>query len=351
MRYTAKIKGRGSSSNPVNRFEKIDFVPDFQEFDSVNKPKTTYFNDNTKKIITYNNSPDIIFDASINPYRGCEHGCVYCYARPTHEYLGLSAGLDFETKIFVKINAPDLLSKELGSKKWIPKPIAISGATDCYQPAERKFEITRKCLKVFSQFKNPVGIVTKNYLVTRDMDILKELSEYDCINVVISITTLDSKLSNKMEPRASHPSYRLKAIEKLSEKGIPVMVLIAPVIPGLTDHEIPKIIEESVNAGAKQAGFVILRLPHGVKDIFINWLELSYPERKNKVVHRIESIRNGKLNSSQFFDRMKGKGLFSKQIKDIFDMSCKKTGIQGNRIKLDTSHFKRVNLRQLSLFE
>lgn len=345
-----KIKGRGTSSNPVNRFERIDFVPAEEEYENLTKPKTLFFRDNTRKLITFNNSPDIPFEASINPYRGCEHGCVYCYARPNHEYLGLSAGLDFETKIFVKQNAPALLRKELSSKKWIPKPIAISGVTDCYQPAEKHFKITRECLEVLANFKNPAGIVTKNYLVTRDIDILSKLAEFNGVHVVISVTTLDSELARKMEPRASQPLYRLKAIEKLSENGIPVMVLIAPVIPGLTDHEIPKIIKSASDAGATGAGYVMLRLPYGVKDLFSDWLDENYPDRKNKVLHRIESVRDGKLNSKEFYKRMKGEGIFAEQVKKIFELSCRKHGFDKNRFSFDCSKFRRASENQLEMF-
>ena len=350
MNFDYKIKGRGVSSNPKNRFEKIDFIPDTEDLELEYKPQTTYYLDNTKKIITHNDSPDIPFEASINPYRGCEHGCIYCYARPTHEYFGLSAGLDFETKIFVKKNAPELLKKELNSNKWRPKPIAISGVTDCYQQAEKHFKITRKCLEVLLEFRNPVGIVTKNYLVTRDIDVLQSLSEFNCVEVVISLTTLDSDLSSKMEPRASHPTYRLKAIEKLAANGIPVMVLIAPVIPGLNDHEIPQIIEKSVEVGASNAGFVMLRLPYGVKDMFSKWLELHYPHRLSKVMHRIESVRDGELNSSEYFTRMRGVGIFSEQIKEIFYLSCKKHGIISKSNNLEIKHFKRFS-EQMELFQ
>ena len=213
------VKGRGSQENPAGRFERIDFVGDDDAAAADGAPATVYYTDHTKTIIAYNNSPDISFDASINPYRGCEHGCVYCYARPTHEYLGLSAGLDFETKIFVKQNAPELLRRELGSAKWVPKPIAISGVTDCYQPAEKHFRITRKCLEVLREFRNPVGVITKNYLVTRDADIFAEMAGIGCASVVISVTTLDGELSRKMEPRASQPEYRLRAIARLADAG------------------------------------------------------------------------------------------------------------------------------------
>ena len=345
-----KIKGRGSSSNPANRFDKIDFIPDEEFYKDETKPKTEFFKDTSKTIITYNKSPDINFEASINPYRGCEHGCVYCYARPNHEHLGLSAGLDFETKIFVKENAPELLIKELSSKKWKPQTIAISGVTDCYQPCEKHFEITRRCLEILNEFRNPVGIVTKNHMVTRDIDILKELAEINAAVVMISITTLDSTLARLMEPRTSQPELRLKAIKQLTEIGIPVGVLIAPVIPGLTDHEIPKIIESAVEAGAKYAGYVMLRLPFGVKDIFTNWLEQHYPGKKNKVLNRVMSVRDGKLYVSEIFNRQKGQGVFAEQVAKMFEIACRKNGIDKNRVNLSTDKFNNPYKKQLELF-
>ena len=344
------IKGRGSPENPAGRFERIDFVADGETFRTDGTPKTVYYRDRTKTIISYNQSPDVSFDASINPYRGCEHGCVYCYARPTHEYLGLSAGLDFETKIFVKQNAPELLRKELRSARWIPKPIAMSGVTDCYQPAEKHFRITRKCLEVLREFRNPVGIVTKNYLVTRDLDILSEMAAIGCASVIISVTTLDGELSRKMEPRASQPEYRLRTIARLADAGIPVTVLIAPVIPGLTDHEIPAIMKEASVRGAQDAGYVMLRLPYGVGDIFSSWLERHYPDRKKKVLGRIESMRDGGLNSSEYRVRMRGKGIFAEQTEKIFRVSYGKFNFSGRKTPLDVSLFRRGGASQLSLF-
>lgn len=345
-----KIKGRGSSFNPANRFDKIDFIPDEEFYKDETKPKTEFFRDTTKTIIAYNSSPDINFEASINPYRGCEHGCVYCYARPNHEHLGLSAGLDFETKIFVKENAPELLKKELSSKKWKPQTIAISGVTDAYQPCEKHFEITRRCLEILNEFSNPVGIVTKNHMVTRDIDILKELAEINAAIVMISITTLDSTLARLMEPRTSQPELRLKAIKQLTENGIPVGVLVAPVIPGLTDHEIPQIIEKAVEAGAKYAGYVMLRLPFGVKDIFTNWLEQHYPGKKSKVLNRVMSVRDGKLYVPEFFNRQKGEGVFAEQVAKMFEISCRKNGIDKNRVNLSTDKFNNPYKKQLELF-
>lgn len=345
-----KIKGRGSSFNPANRFDKIDFIPDEEFYKDETKPKTEFFKDTAKTIIAYNSSPDINFEASINPYRGCEHGCVYCYARPNHEHLGLSAGLDFETKIFVKENAPELLKKELSSKKWKPQTIAMSGVTDAYQPCEKHFEITRRCLQVLNEFSNPVGIVTKNHMVTRDIDILKELAEINAAIVMISITTLDSTLARLMEPRTSQPELRLKAIKQLTENGIPVGVLVAPVIPGLTDHEIPQIIEKAVEAGAKYAGYVMLRLPFGVKDIFTNWLEQHYPGKKSKVLNRVMSVRDGKLYVPEFFNRQKGEGIFAEQVAKMFEIACRKNGIDKNRVNLSTDKFNNPYKKQLELF-
>ena len=349
-RTAAGFKGRGSAENPANRFEKIDFEPSEEEISQGISPKTVFYKDSTKSIITYNDSPDVGFNAGINPYRGCEHGCIYCYARPTHEFLGFSLGLDFETKIFVKEDAPVLLRKELSSRKYKPETIAMSGNTDCYQPAERRFELTRSCLEVLEEFKNPVGIVTKNYLVTRDIDILKEFAAWNGIVVAVSITTLDPKVKRLMEPRTSEPSLRLKAIEELSNAGIPTIVMVAPVIPGLTDHEIPSIIESAANSGANGAGYIMLRLPYGVSDIFSKWLERHFPNRKDKVLNRIRSIRDGELNSKEFHDRMKGKGIFAEQVRDMFDVAKHKAGIEGSRIELSTEHFKRPGGTQLGLF-
>lgn len=345
-----KIKGRGAAENPANRFDKIEYVPSEEEISEGVSPKTIFYKDTSKSIITYNDSPDVGFDAGINPYRGCEHGCVYCYARPGHEYLGMSLGLDFETKIFVKENAPDLLKKELGAKKYNPKTIALSGNTDCYQPAERHFRITRSCLEVLAACYNPAAIVTKNYLVTRDIDILKGMNEWKGVVVAVSITTLDPELRRLMEPRTSSPEMRLRAIEELSSEGIPVIVMVAPVIPGLSDHEIPKIIQSAADAGARGAGYIMLRLPYGVSDIFTSWLEGNYPDRKDKVLNRIKSVRGGKLNSSEFHSRMRGEGIYADQVRDMFDIACRKAGIHGNNLELSTDNFKRPDGSQLTLF-
>src|SRR5438105_13603028 len=262
MKTPRPVRGRGSAGNPKNRFEAIERIPQpADDNDDTSSPHTQFLTDSSKSIIAYNDSPDVGFDASVNAYRGCEHGCVYCYARPSHEYLGFSAGLDFETKILVKEDAPELLREELMSKKYTPRMIAISGVTDPYQPIERKLQLTRRCLQVLAEFRNPVGIITKNHLVTRDIDVLQELAAHNAVSVHISVTTLDPQLANLMEPRASRPELRIAAIEALAKAGIPAGVMVAPIIPAITDHEMPAILTAAANAGGTTAGFVVLRLP------------------------------------------------------------------------------------------
>src|SRR5262252_2819669 len=259
---TEKTRGRGAASNPTNRFEKLSYESWNEEWDDPSR-QTVLLRDETRSIINYNDSPDVGFSASINPYRGCEHGCIYCFARPNHEYLGFSAGLDFETKILVKQDAPALLRRELMSTKWVPQVIAISGVTDAYQPIERRLQLTRRCLEVLAEFQNPVVIITKNELVTRDIDVLTKLAKHDAILVFVSVTSLDPELARELEPRALQPARRLATIEALAAAGIPVGTLVAPVIPGLTDHEMPAILSAAKKAGAVAAGYVPLRLPYG----------------------------------------------------------------------------------------
>src|SRR5439155_20505332 len=276
------------------------------------KPRraTQYFRDATKTIIAHNQSPDVGFETSINPYRGCEHGCIYCFARPTHEYLGLSAGLDFESKIMVKPDAPKLLEAELSSPKWKPQTLIMSGVTDPYQPVERKLRITRGCLEVLARFRNPVAIITKNGLVTRDLDLLHELATYNAAAVNISVTSLDSKLQRVLEPRTSLPEARLDAISQLRAAGIPTGVMVAPIIPGLTDHEVPRILEACANAGAQFAGYTVVRLPWAVAPLFEHWLEEHFPDRKEKVLGRIRHLRgNGRLNNPKWHTRITGEGI------------------------------------------
>ncbi len=341
------IKGRGASSNTPNRFEKDRYEAEMQEFDAYleeEKPllKTQFIKDSSRSIVTENNSPDVGFRFSINPYRGCEHGCAYCYARPTHEYLGYSAGLDFESKILIKNNAPQLLREKLTSRSWNPETIAISGVTDCYQPIERKLKLTRACLEVLADFRNPVGIITKNALVTRDLDVLQELNKYHAIMVFLSVTTLDEKLCADLEPRTSRPQARLKALETLAKAGIPVGVNVAPVIPGLTDHEMPNILKAASEVGATSAGFVPLRLPLSVSPLFVEWLQVHRPEKKEKVLSHIRSIRGGDLNSSQFGSRMRGEGVYADQLAKIFGLYTKKFGLNQKSIELSSADFRKT---------
>ena len=342
MTLSLPIHGRGAAENPANRFEKIDVVvdPDGDCAPAEGTPQTIYLKDSTRKIIAHNDSPDVGFEWSINPYRGCEHGCVYCYARPTHEWLGFSAGLDFETRIMVKMDAPELLREELSKKKWEPAVISVSGVTDCYQPVERKLEITRRCLAVMVEFGNPFGIVTKSHLVTRDIDLLAEAAKKNLCVVMVSVTTLDEKLSRLMEPRAAAPARRLDAIAKLTEAGVPVGVMVAPVIPGLTDHEAPAILKAAREAGALSAGYVPVRLPYGVKDLFEAWLSRHFPDRQAKVLNRIMEIRGGKLNESQFGKRMRGEGVWAEQLKRVFEVAKRRAGIDGGMPELSVEGFR-----------
>jgi DNA repair photolyase len=347
--------GRGASINPVGRFESIEYVTDenvdVSPEDTVAEA-TRFFRDPSRSIIASNDSPDVAFDRSINPYRGCEHGCIYCYARPTHEYLGYSAGLDFETKIMVKEDAPELLRKELSAKGWVPQVIGLSGVTDCYQPVERTAKLTRGCLEVLAEFRNPVFIVTKNHLVTRDIDVLRELARWSCVSVHLSVTTLDDALARAMEPRASAPQRRLDAIAELTAAGIPVCVLTAPIIPGLNDHEVPAILAEAARRGATTASYTVLRLPYAVKDLFTRWLEEVVPDRKEKVLNRIREMRDGKLNTTAFGARMKATGVFADQLRALFDVSCRREGLDRGWPQLSVEHFRRPEepRAQLTLF-
>lgn len=344
------LTSRGVLENPASRFERLMYEPDPAETSPDSVP-TCFFKDDTESIISSNDSLDVGFDKSVNPYRGCEHGCVYCYARPTHEYLGFSSGLDFETKIWVKEKAPLLLERELASPRWIPEPLAFCGVTDAYQPCERKFRLTRGCLEVALKFRNPVSIVTKSNIVTRDIDLLREFSAFNAVFVFITLTTLDKTLARKMEPRAPLPEIRLETVAALTEAGIPTGVLIAPVVPGLTDHEIPEILKSARQAGACRAGYSLLRLPYSVKSFFEGWLDFHFPDRKNKVLNQIRSIRGGKLNDSRFKVRMRGEGLFADQIHSVFKIIRRREGIPDGPIILNTDRFRRPGGSQLDLFQ
>jgi DNA repair photolyase len=343
-------RARGAVSNPPNRFEQIVFERD-EDWDPENDPApaTRFLRDNSQTLITYNESPDIPFNAGINPYRGCEHGCSYCYARITHEFLGFSAGLDFETRIMVKEDAPALLKKELSAKRWKPQLLAMSGVTDCYQPIERRLQLTRKCLAVLAEFRNPVGIITKNHLVTRDIDLLQELARHNAVGVNVSINSLDADLARRLEPRASSPRHRLAAVEVLAKAGIPVGVLVAPIIPGLNDHEVAKVLEAAGKSGARWAGMEILRLPLTVSAIFQDWLERNEPGKKAKILDRIRSMRGGKLNDPRFGERMRGHGVFADQIRQMFEVARRKAGLAEDAPALSTAAFRRPPGNQLEL--
>jgi DNA repair photolyase len=304
--------------------------------------------DASRSIIARNDSDDIPFDASLNPYRGCEHGCAYCYARPTHEYLGFSAGLDFETRLVVKHDAAELLRQELSRPRWQPQVLAMSGVTDPYQPIERQLRITRGCLQVLAEFRNPVAVITKNELVTRDTDLLGELAAHRAAGVMLSITTLDPALARAMEPRTSQPARRLRAIEQLVAGGVPCGVMIAPVIPGLNDHEIPAIIAAAAERGACSAGYIMLRLPGAVAPIFDDWLQRQLPERRGKILERIRDLRDGRLNDSRTGTRMRGEGPYAQQVEALFRGGLRRAGLSQERLGLSTAAFRRRG--QLGLF-
>lgn len=337
------MRTRGTRGNPPNRFEPVQRVPTPEESAGLEAghPDTRLLPDPSRTVVTTNESPDVGFDASLNPYRGCEHGCSYCYARPTHEYLGLSAGLDFETRILVKERAPELLRARLASRGWKPQVVALSGVTDAYQPAERRLGITRRCLEVLADFRNPVAIVTKSFLVTRDADLLAELARWNAASVGISVTTLDADLQRRMEPRAAPPHRRLAAIETLAGVGVPVGVMVAPIVPGLTDHEVPRILAAAAQAGARFAGRVVLRLPHGVKEIFDAWLAEHFPGRRSRVLSRVRALRGGRLYDARFGARQSGEGPWADEMAALFDLARRRAGLAASGPALSTASFRR----------
>ncbi|ABE63957.1 Radical SAM [Nitrobacter hamburgensis X14] len=348
-------RGRGAQSNVSGRYEteaRTAFDDGWQSLDELPPFKTTVAVDTARKVITRNDSPDIGFDRSINPYRGCEHGCVYCFARPSHAYLGLSPGLDFESKLFAKPDAPVLLEKELAAEGYEPKMIAIGTNTDPYQPIERDSKIMRGILEVLERTSHPVGIVTKSALVTRDIDILSRMAKRNLAKVAISVTSLDSKLARTMEPRASTPQRRLEALRMLSEAGIPTTVMVAPVIPALNDSEIERILDAAAHAGVREASYVLLRLPLEVRDLFREWLMANYPDRYRRVFALIRDMRNGRDYDSQWGERMKGTGPMAWMIGRRFEIACEKLGLNKRRLRLTTDHFAKPKRggQQLSLF-
>jgi DNA repair photolyase len=345
---TTPIRGRRTHENPTGRFERLlydtdeAFVQPDEDSGVVSaRPRTEFFRDHSRSIIARNESPDVGFEASFNPYRGCEHGCAYCFARPTHEYLGLSAGLDFETKIIVKDDAPALLRATLASPRWKPTPLGLSGVTDPYQPIERRLGLTRRCLEVLAEFRHPVIVVTKNHLVTRDVDLLADLAAHGACAVFVSVATLDAALARTLEPRTSSPERRLDAIATLARAGVPTGALVAPVIPALTDHEMPGILARCAQAGARFAGYVVLRLPHGVKSLFASWLEANCPEKKEKVLSRVRALRGGKLYDPSFGTRHTGTGVFADQIAQMFRVWCARSGLNETRPRVSVGAFRR----------
>jgi len=348
-------RGRGAVSNASGRYEphaRIAFDDGWQGLEELPPFKTTVIADSTRKIITRNDSPDISFDRSINPYRGCEHGCVYCFARPTHAYLGLSPGLDFESKLFMKPNAPELLERELSAPGYVPKIIAIGTNTDPYQPIERRYKIMRRILEVLDAAGHPVGIVTKSALVLRDLDILARMAKRDLAKVAISVTTLDPKLARTMEPRATTPPRRLDALRQLVKAGVPATVMVAPIIPALNDAEIERILDAVSATGVRHAGHVLLRLPLEVRDLFREWLIANFPDRYRHVFKLIRDTRGGKDYDSTFGQRQTGTGPIAWMIGRRFEVACEKLGFNKERHKITTEHFRppRPGAKQLDLF-
>jgi DNA repair photolyase len=349
--------GRGARFNPPNRFESIvvekaegDLAEYFVDPEPERSVLTKFYIDHTKSILAKNDSPDIGFTYSLNPYRGCEHGCIYCYARPTHEYLGFSSGLDFETKIMVKHDAHLLLDRQLRHRSWEPQVVMLSGDTDCYQPIERKLGITRRCLEVFLRYRNPVLIVTKNALIQRDIDLLKEFAALNLVLVTISITSLDNDLIRIMEPRTSIPAKRLETIEVLASAGIPVGVNACPIIPALNDEEIPSILREASGHGARFAGYTIVRLPHSVKDLFVEWLKRELPDRALAILSRIRSVRNGELSCSDFGKRLNGEGKVAETIEQLFQSSCRRYHLNETKAVLSKDRFQSGLAVQCEIF-
>jgi DNA repair photolyase len=348
-------RGRGAHSNATGRYEplaRVAFDDGWEKLENLPPFKTDVTVDATRKIISRNDSPDISFDRSINPYRGCEHGCVYCFARPTHAFLGLSPGLDFESKLFMKPNAPELLERELSAPGYTPKVIAIGTNTDPYQPIERRFQIMRRILEVLERAGHPVGIVTKSALVLRDLDILARLAKRDLVKVAISVTTLDAKLARTMEPRASTPPRRLEALRQLVKAGVPTSTLVAPVIPALNDAEIERILDAVAETGVRHAGYVLLRLPLEVRDLFREWLMANFPDRYRHVFKLIRDMRGGKDYDSTFGYRMTGKGPIAWMIGRRFEVACERLGFNATSVKTTTEHFRPPHAasEQLNLF-
>ena len=345
---------RGSEINPPNRFERLRVETDEDAHLDPDGPpplpRTRFLRDDSKSILSENTAGDLSFEHSLNPYRGCEHGCAYCYARPYHEYLGFSAGLDFETNVVVKHDAPALLEKELGARGYLPKKLSLSGVTDCYQPVERQLRVTRGCLEVLARCRHPVVMITKNFLITRDIDLLGELARHQAVAIYISITSLDTGLAGELEPRASRPRARLEALRRLREAGIPAGVAVAPVIPGLNDHEVPAILEAAAAARAAFATWSMVRLPGAVASIFSEWLDRHHPMKKEKILNRIREAHGGKLNDSEPGRRMRGQGAMASHIRALFDTTCRRLGLPTTTPEVSAAAFRRPAGPQMELF-
>jgi DNA repair photolyase len=348
-------RGRGAQSNASGRFEpiaRIAFDDGWQSLDDLPPFATTVAVDTARKVITRNDSPDISFDRSINPYRGCEHGCVYCFARPTHAYLGLSPGLDFESKLFMKPDAPELLERELSAPNYVPRTIAIGTNTDPYQPIERRYALMRRILQVLDKAGHPVGIVTKSDLILRDLDILSRMAQRNLVRVAVSVTTLDAQLARTMEPRAPTPPRRLAALRGLAAAGVPTSVMVAPLIPAINDAEIERILDAAAAAGVEGAGYVLLRLSHELRDLFREWLAANFPDREQRVFSLIRQMRGGKENDTTFGRRMTGSGPYAWMLGRRFETACARLGLNERKTTLTTEHFvaPRARTEQLSLF-
>jgi len=346
-------KGRGAQYNPKNKFlkgeyiqEHVEAIDDWEQDDR----KTEYIFDESKTVVNEVKSPDVGMMFSLNPYQGCEHGCIYCYARNSHEYWGYSAGLDFESRIVVKKNAPQLLRKFFENKNWQPAPLSLSGNTDCYQPIERKMRITRQLLEICLEFRNPVGVLTKNALVLRDLDIIKELASHKLIRVFTSITSLDEELRKVMEPRTATYKSRLKVLETLSKNGVPTGIMNAPLVPGLNDIHMPSVLKAASEAGAKWAGYTVVRLNGAIGGIFHDWLHKTFPDRAEKVWNLICACHDGQVNDSRWGTRTVGDGKFSELIRAQFQLYCRKYHLNEDHMEMNTNDFRRIKNGQLPLF-
>lgn len=352
---SGRRRGRGSVTNPSGRYEpyaKVAFDDGWQSLDELPPFRTEVTEERARRIITRNESPDIGFDRSINPYRGCEHGCIYCFARPTHAYQGLSPGLDFESKLFVKPDAAELLVKELADPKYTPRMIAMGTNTDPYQPVEKQWRVTRGILEVLRDCGHPVGIVTKSALVLRDIDILKDMAKKNLAKVCLSITTLDPKLARAMEPRAAAPARRLATVRALAEAGIPTAVMVAPIVPAINDAEIERILDAAKAAGAESAGYVMLRMPYEIKDLFREWLREHFPDKEKHVISLVRSLHGGKDYDAEWGKRQTGDGPYAWSIGRRFELACERLGLNKQRTRLTTAHFQPPKQKrdQLDLF-